>query len=441
MSELKDVKVVQPIELRKLILVNLMAPSLRPLRLCLSENHPLIDVDNDEEAIRLVDKQHDHISAVLFNAESAAKNNFALLQKMNDDKRYVGIPTIAVSGTADSQIYSQCLEAGANEYFEPPFKKELITLRIKNAVRSKDSATFSEVERILKELPSNIYLKDAEGKYVFATHYWHHLHTENDPNWTIRGKTDMEIRSDTENARKAMESDIEMMRTGKGTNYIIEEKGEDGNEYLELIKRPTFDENGKVNGIVAIINNITEMQRLKLELERRSKIDQLTGLFNKQTTEDMITQVLKQIGDNGGNGALLMIDVDKFKYVNDTFGHIAGDRVLMAIGEIIHNSFKGMDISGRVGGDEFMVFLRDIKNADTLLRIAAKISDKARHLFKGDPLGGHVSLSIGIAQFPQYGKDFEKLYRAADKALYFVKEHGRDFYKLYSPKLKCLMKE
>ncbi|WP_295040908.1 hypothetical protein, partial [uncultured Fibrobacter sp.] len=96
MSELKDVKVVQPIELRKLILVNLMTPSLRPLRLCLSENHPLIDVDNDEEAIRLVDKQHDHISAVLFNAESAAKNNFALLQKMNDDKRYVGIPTIAV---------------------------------------------------------------------------------------------------------------------------------------------------------------------------------------------------------------------------------------------------------------------------------------------------------------------------------------------------------
>jgi diguanylate cyclase (GGDEF)-like protein len=136
-----------------------------------------------------------------------------------------------------------------------------------------------------------------------------------------------------------------------------------------------------------------------------------------------------------------MIDVDKFKYVNDTFGHIAGDRVLMAIGDIIHKSFKGMDISGRVGGDEFMVFLRDIKNADTLPRIAAKISDKARHLFKGDPLGGHVSLSIGIAQFPQYGKDFEELYRAADKALYFVKEHGRDFYKLYSPELKCLVKE
>ena len=441
MNELKDAKVIQPIELRKLVLVNLMDPSVRDLRLHLSESHPLLDVDNDQEAIKIVDKHHDHISAVLFNVEAAQKNHFQLLQKMNDDKRFVGIPIIAVSGTAGSKYYQDCLQAGANEYFEPPFKKELIELRIKNAVRSKDSATFSEVERILRELPSNIYLKDAEGKYVFATHYWHHLHTENDPNWTIRGKTDIEIREDKENAKKAMESDMELIRTGKGTNYIIEEKGENGSEYLELIKRPTFDENGKVNGIVAIINNITEMQKLRLELEKRSKTDQLTGLFNKQATEELIVQTLEKSKKCKGTGALLMIDVDNFKYVNDTFGHIAGDRVLMAIGNIIHDSFKGMDITGRIGGDEFMVFLHEIRHADTALRLAANISDKARHLFPDEPLGKHVTLSIGIALFPEHGKDFEELYRAADKALYYVKEHGRDFYKLYAPELKTLVTE
>ena len=142
-----------------------------------------------------------------------------------------------------------------------------------------------------------------------------------------------------------------------------------------------------------------------------------------------------------GTGALLMIDVDNFNYVNDTFGHIAGDRVLMAIGNIIHDSFKGMDITGRIGGDEFMVFLNDIKHADTALRLAANISDKARHLFPNEPLGKHVTLSIGIALFPEHGKDFEELYRAADKALYYVKEHGRDFYKLYAPELKTLVTE
>ena len=308
-------------------------------------------------------------------------------------------------------------------------------LRLNNAIRGKDSATFSEVEKILKELPSNIYLKDAEGKYVFATHYWHHLHTEGDPNWTIRGKTDIEIREDKENAKKAMESDKELLRTGKGTNYVIKEQGKDGVEYLELIKRPVFDDDGKVSGIIALINNVTEIQSLKLELEKRSKTDSLTGLLNKQETESEITRITESNSDE--RGALMMIDVDKFKEINDSFGHAAGDRVLTAIGTILHNSFKGMDITGRIGGDEFMVYLRDIK-PDTAIKLAAMISDKARHLFAGESLERHVSLSIGLSVFPEHGKKFEDLYRAADMALYSVKEHGRDFYKMYSPELKSL---
>jgi diguanylate cyclase (GGDEF)-like protein len=133
----------------------------------------------------------------------------------------------------------------------------------------------------------------------------------------------------------------------------------------------------------------------------------------------------------------MMIDVDEFKEVNDKFGHAAGDRVLKEIGDILHKSFKGMDIAGRIGGDEFMVYLRDIKS-ETAIKLAAMISDKARHLFTGEPLERHVSLSIGLSVFPGHGKNFEDLYRAADMALYFVKEHGRDFYKMYSPELKSL---
>ena len=88
-----------------------------------------------------------------------------------------------------------------------------------------------------------------------------------------------------------------------------------------------------------------------------------------------------------------------------------------------------------------MVYLHEIYHADTALRLAANISDKARHLFSNEPLGQHITLSIGIALFPEHGKEFEDLYRAADKALYFVKEHGRDFYKLYAPELKTLVAE
>ena len=430
MQSLKDAKVTQSIMKRKLILVNLAGPALREFRDFLSETHPLVDVNTEDEAIRLIDKQHDSISAILFDLEQCKRNGFSLQRQLEADKRFVGIPNIAVTTNPSETDYLDCLNAGANEYIEPPFRKELILLRINNAIKSKDSATFSEVERMLRELPSNIYLKDAEGKYVFATHYWHHLHTENDPTWTIRGKTDLEIRTDKENAKKAMESDMEMLRTGKGTTYVIEEKGENGSEYLELIKRPTHDENGNVNGIVAIINNVTEMQTMRLELEKRSKTDSLTGLLNKQATEEQIKLLIE--GNANCKGALLMIDVDKFKYINDTFGHAVGDKVLLSIGNIILDSFKGMDVKGRIGGDEFMVFLRDIKNAETSVRLATKILDRARALFPNEPVGQFISLSIGIALYTEHNQNFEGLYRAADKALYKVKEHGRGFINLYS---------
>jgi len=430
MQSLKDAKVTQSIMKRKLILVNLAGPALREFRDFLSETHPLVDVNTEDEAIRLIDKQHDSISAILFDLEQCKRNSFSLQRQLEADKRFVGIPNIAVTTNSSETDYLDCLNAGANEYIEPPFRKELILLRINNAIKSKDSATFSEVERMLRELPSNIYLKDAEGKYVFATHYWHHLHTENDPTWTIRGKTDLEIRTDKENAKKAMESDMEMLRTGKGTTYVIEEKGENGSEYLELIKRPTHDENGNVNGIVAIINNVTEMQTMRLELEKRSKTDSLTGLLNKQATEEQIKELIES--NANCKGALLMIDVDKFKYINDTFGHAVGDKVLLSIGNIILDSFKGMDVKGRIGGDEFMVFLRDIKNAETSVRLATKILDRARALFPNEPVGQFISLSIGIALYPEHNQNFEGLYRAADKALYKVKEHGRGFINLYS---------
>ena len=430
-----DAKVVQPIAKRKLVLVKINNPVLKKFRAMLSEEYPIVDVNSEKEAVQLVDKQHDSISAILFDVELCKESGFWLQQKLNEDKRFVGIPNIAVSAVANSDDYRLCIAAGANEYFEPPFQKELVMLRITNCIKGKDSATFSEVEKILKELPSNIYLKDAEGKYVFATHYWHHLHTEGDPNWTIRGKTDIEIREDKDNALKAMESDKELLRTGKGTNYVIKEEGKNGVEYLELIKRPVFDDDGKVSGIIALINNVTETQTLKLELEKRSKTDSLTGLLNKQETESEIENVIKNYPEE--HSALMMVDVDEFKEVNDKFGHAAGDRVLKAIGEILHYSFKGMDIAGRIGGDEFMVYLRDIK-PNTAISLAAKISDRARHLFQGEPLERHISISIGISEFPEHGKNFEDLYRAADMALYFVKEHGRDFYKMYSPVLKSL---
>ena len=129
----------------------------------------------------------------------------------------------------------------------------------------------------------------------------------------------------------------------------------------------------------------------------------------------------------------MMIDADHFKNVNDTFGHIAGDRVLATIGRLIQNIFRGRDVAGRIGGDEFVVFLRDIKSHDIATSLAERLQNEVHNAFSGD-LKNCVSLSIGISIYPEHGAGFEELYNAADKALYYVKEHGRSSHHVYDGK-------
>ena len=98
--------------------------------------------------------------------------------------------------------------------------RERVYKRIANAIRAKDSLSLNQLEKMLKQLPSCIFLKDTEGRYVFSTQIWHHLDTEGDPNWTIRGKTDLEIRKDKDNADKAL---YQVKTCGRGAYRVYEE--------------------------------------------------------------------------------------------------------------------------------------------------------------------------------------------------------------------------
>ncbi len=110
---------------------------------------------------------------------------------------------------------------------------------------------------------------------------------------------------------------------------------------------------------------------------------------------------------------------------------MVGQLVLSPIGCIIRDSFKGMDVTGRIGGDEFMVYLRDVGSAENAGILAKELNESVKSCFAGEEIEGYVSLSIGISIFPDDGKSFEELYHAADLALYHVKEHGRNGFRIY----------
>lgn len=167
------------------------------------------------------------------------------------------------------------------------------------------------------------------------------------------------------------------------------------------------------------------------ELKQLAEIDALTSVYNKAATVKYIKQHLETLSSNE-YCALFIIDVDNFKMINDTKGHAYGDLVLKELGNGIRSEFRVTDIIGRIGGDEFVVFLKHVENNERFMRMQGeKIVEFFQNLRPGEYVKTKVSASIGGAVFPTDATDYENLYKAADKALYLAKKRGKDQYALY----------
>ena len=396
----------------------------------LSDAYEVYCTESEEEGLTALNEHYRKIAAVLIELRQARKSHFSFADHMVLSTRFSLIPMIAISDELPVPEDMDCMEHGFFDLITAYAPRPLVYKRIANAIQVKESLSFTELEKMLKALPSCIFLKDDEGKYVFSTQYWNHLDTHNDPNWTIRGKTDLEIRKDKKNALKAMEADKKILESGQGTDYIIEENIDGIQEFLQPIKRPVFDKGGRISGIIALINNVTENQLLKMELEKRARTDTLTGLLNKSAAQALTRMMISGTLKEKTQGALLILDIDLFKQVNDTFGHAEGDRVLAEVGRIIGNNCRSEDVAGRIGGDEFMIFMRNISAADNASALAERIQKEVADAFGNDPLAGHISFSIGIALCPEHGKIFDDLFKSADHALYCVKKNGRNQWRI-----------
>lgn len=162
----------------------------------------------------------------------------------------------------------------------------------------------------------------------------------------------------------------------------------------------------------------------KKELEDKADTDLLTGLNNKLATERKIKDYMAHNPDT--QSMLFIFDVDNFKKVNDTMGHAFGDEVLRSLGKQIGGIFRASDIVGRVGGDEFMVFLKGIGTEEAILKEAAKVESFFKSFQAGEYVKYKATASIGVAIYPQEGADFETLYKAADQGLYKAKKRGKN---------------
>ena len=165
------------------------------------------------------------------------------------------------------------------------------------------------------------------------------------------------------------------------------------------------------------------------QLIQAAETDALTSAYNKRSTEERINDVLQEHPQEPGT--FVIMDVDHFKEVNDRFGHITGDKVLQEFGEVLHEHFREEDIVGRIGGDEFVVFMRKTENREAAVSRIENLTQKMENLHFPEMSGECVTISVGISFAPEHGTGYLDLYKNADTALYKTKQNGRDGYNVY----------
>jgi len=206
-------------------------------------------------------------------------------------------------------------------------------------------------------------------------------------------------------------------------------------EYIwcQIMGKTIYDDDKQPVRVIGKIVNIDSQKRALEALEYKATRDPLTGVYNKEITIKKIDKFIA--GNKNSMHVLMFIDFDDFKSINDNYGHLQGDKVLTYVIGRIKEIFSDGEIVGRIGGDEFVVFVGNITNVDEVLAKANILQDGLNTTYVCDEYNIPISGSIGVSIYPEAGLHYEQLMDRADKALYRVKEQGKKSFMLYSPSL------
>ena len=190
---------------------------------------------------------------------------------------------------------------------------------------------------------------------------------------------------------------------------------------------PLRDEQGQITHYIAVKEDITTRKNYEKELEYRASHDELTGLYNRALLKDRLDQAIAHAKRSGNHTAVLMLDLDRFKIVNDTLGHAQGDELLKLVAKRLRDTVRQVDTVARFGGDEFVVLLEDIRDPETAAQVAAKILRSLSRPYELAKRPVTLTASIGLSLYPQDGNDSDTLIRNADVAMYQSKRRRGEY--------------
>lgn len=277
---------------------------------------------------------------------------------------------------------------------------------------------------LMETMPIAIYFKDRQCRLTRVSRKMAQDLGFSDPAELV-GKTDIDLFGEAFGQRTRLD-DLRVMETGRPIIGVIEGRQLDNGRtnWTLTTKMPLRDESSNVVGLEGITHEISDIRETELALQHLATHDTLTDLPNRFLMLDRFSQLLIGAKRSGTAFAVLYMDIDRFKDINDSHGHEFGDLVLRAVAQRLTENVRQSDTVARIGGDEFVIILETVQQARDADTVALHVQRALARSFTLERHRVKVTVSIGISFYPENGGDIDTLLRAADYAMYLAKREG-----------------
>ena len=415
------------------------------------ENYDIKLANSADEAINILEENS--IDLVLLDLNMPEKGGVEVMKYINNNGSDTMV--IVVSGETTFVAAENALKHGAYDYIRKPYSIDGLLNSLKNGFQKRLLEYENKVmqSRLLKseylhryivnKSPDIVYMLNTEGYFTFVNERMETALGYNKSDIIGKHYSSIVCDNDLENAKYTFNE----RRTGEraSANIELRLKCKNDKENVKCIKSRLLsttinsfgmykNSNGedKFVGTYGIARDITEKKKTEKIIHFQAYHDNLTRLPNRTLLKDRLVQAMSYAKRSNNELSVMFLDLDRFKNINDTLGHMAGDKLLQAVAERLKKCLREGDTLARIGGDEFTVLLPEIHGREDSELVAQKIIDTLKKPFNLLEQEIFVSTSIGIAHYPDDGETIESLLQHADIAMYAVKNKGKDGYLFYN---------